>query len=109
MPPEGSDLIFDHRHNADERACGLNLATGSWGPPISGRSTCDMSASEVVQCDLKHVLPMLDGSWTLLLLRCSRNAIAGAPVAYCPCLEQFPALSALLNNDEIRLDSFTHI
>ena len=20
MPPEGSDLIFDHRHNADERA-----------------------------------------------------------------------------------------
>jgi hypothetical protein len=20
MPPEGSDLIFDHRHNADERS-----------------------------------------------------------------------------------------
>jgi hypothetical protein len=26
MPPEGSDLIFDHRHNADERALGLSYA-----------------------------------------------------------------------------------
>jgi hypothetical protein len=31
MPPEGSDLIFDHRHNAAFR-----LSSTAWSPPDEG-------------------------------------------------------------------------
>jgi hypothetical protein len=31
MPPEGSDLIFDHRHNADERVSVMTVRGAGQG------------------------------------------------------------------------------
>jgi hypothetical protein len=69
MSPEGSDLIFDHRHNADERTFGARIST-RW--PEYDHRRSDNQRSPVI------CLPCASNAKYLLVPLCAHTCVLNA-------------------------------